>query len=269
MATREEPTTSVVALACHPAVFPTPSPHKASIPPTSSIIQEKSNKIFTTEELFHKRGPNNNKRTIAEVESGDVEEESSSEEEEPFKKKKPKVARAPVPDESDQEEEENCTSSFGEDDEYIPLDDDNFSRAIKRMSVTLGLNFENDNVSNHFKVLLESSSDETKTVFNKWAPSVSFQWLALRYSRPMKSNYFEDCWDTVPIISEELGYSIKEFLDFRGWSFHRGKDATPSMRYHPNRSLSVYDCKPVVSFGRCLQEVSFRVSSKIQASFLL
>ena len=46
--------------------------------------------------------------------------------------------------------------------------------------------------------------------------------------------YFGKCWDMVRIISEELGYTVAEYLNFRGWGFHRSlsKNNQPCLRYH-------------------------------------
>lgn len=63
-------------------------------------------------------------------------------------------------------------------------------------------------------------------------PKCSFQWLACRYSRPMKRNYFFCPWDIACIMSQELGYSVTEFLDLHGWSLHQDKNANPKLCYH-------------------------------------
>jgi hypothetical protein len=93
------------------------------------------------------------------------------------------------------------------------------------MSVTLGINFNKEAVASRYKILLQSSSDETKAVFNEQAPSVPFQWLACRYSRHMKRNYFTDSRDIVCIISEELGYNTTS---------ERGSTCIP--QYYPQNS---------------------------------
>ena len=89
-------------------------------------------------------------------------------------------------------------------------------------------------VPQQYKVMLDTSSPETKAIFDTWSPSVPFQWLACRYSKRTKMGYFGKCWDMVRIISEELGYTVAEYLNFRGWGFHRSlsKNNQPCLRYH-------------------------------------
>jgi hypothetical protein len=156
-----------------------------------------------------------------------------------------------VSNNDDSEDDDLSSSSEDEDQEdYAPSDSGGSSNDRKRKStsssdtqrllVTLGLNFDpdhdtanKDDISHRYKVLLDSSSAETRAFFNDWTPSVPFQWLACRYVKRIKRGYFTNSWDIVRIISEELGYTVTEFLDFRGWSFHRSKkDASHCLRYH-------------------------------------
>lgn len=143
--------------------------------------------------------------------------------------------------------EEGNSDSGSESDSYSPSSDEyeppgkrlkgsqgkGAGRKIQRMSVTLGLDFEDESASHGYKVLMDSSSDSTKALLNSWTPSVPFQWLASRFVRRRKSNYFLDSWDIVRVTARELGYDVVEFLNFRGWAFHRSsKDQSPHLRYH-------------------------------------
>jgi hypothetical protein len=105
--------------------------------------------------------------------------------------------------ESDNDFDSTPSSSSDEDDEeeYVCLDGDNRKRKssstqIQRLSVTVGLNFDDENdhadISNQYKVLLDSSTDKTRAIFNDWAPSVPFQWLACRFTKRVKRGYFTE-----------------------------------------------------------------------------
>ena len=95
-----------------------------------------------------------------------------------------------------------------------------------------------DTIPQQYKFLLDTSSPETKAIFDTWSHSVPFQWLACRY--------FGQSWDMVRIISEELGYTVAEYLNFRGWGFHHSqKNNQPCLRYH--------------RFEMCMQEMQEQV----------
>ena len=132
----------------------------------------------------------------------------------------------------------SSSSESSDEDEYVPPEKrrkSNSTSTAQRLSVTVGTDFDTSKnfVADSYKVLLDSSSAETKAFFDNWSPSVPFQWLACRFSKSAKRGYFTNSLDVVMIISEELGYTATEFLNIRGWSFHRSKlDGTPTLRYH-------------------------------------
>jgi hypothetical protein len=109
--------------------------------------------------------------------------------------------------------------------------------ALKRVAVTLGLDFEcntrKEKIVSDYKVLLDLSSAKTRGALDQYTPSIPFQLLACRLQpTATKRNYFLQSWDVVRVISNELGYSVTEFLNYRGWSFHRDKALKPHLRYH-------------------------------------
>ena len=91
-----------------------------------------------------------------------------------------------------------------------------------------------DTIPQLYKILMDTLSPGTQAIFDTWTPCVPFQWLASRYSKREKVGYFrQSCWDMVRIISEELGYTVTEYLNFRSWGFHRSqKNNQPCLPYH-------------------------------------
>ena len=122
----------------------------------------------------------------------------------------------------------SSSESSSDGDEYVPPEKrrkSNTSTTAQRLSVTVGTDFDTSKnfVADSYKVLLDSSSAETRAFFDNWSPSLPFQWLACRFSKSAKRGYFTNSLDVIMIISEELGYTATEFLNIRGWSFHRSK----------------------------------------------
>ena len=130
----------------------------------------------------------------------------------------------------------SSSSESSDEDEYVPPEKrrkSNSTSTAQRLSVTVGTDFDTSKnfVADSYKVLLDSSSAETKAFFDNWSPSVPFQWLACRFSKSAKRGYFTNSLDVVMIILEELGYTAPEFLNICGWSFHWSKlDGTPTLR---------------------------------------
>jgi hypothetical protein len=136
-------------------------------------------------------------------------------------------------EESEYSESEYSDESTGDEEPSSKRKRKEVSINMQRVSVTLGLDFNMDVVAADYKVLMDSASEKTKGLLNDWKPSVPFQWLACRFSRPTKRNFFHDSWDIVKVTAEELGYTVLQFLDFRGWAFHRDrKSQAPHLRYH-------------------------------------
>jgi hypothetical protein len=155
-----------------------------------------------------------------------------------------------IDDNDDDNDHSSLDSSDEEaDEEYHPPQEEQRKKrkavGSARLSVTLGTNFDEKDVDSSeseygptdtthlYKVLLDSSTDETKAIFDNWQPTVAFQWLACRFAKKVKRGFFTHSWDIVRIISEELGYTVTSFLEFRGWAFYRDKkDNSPCLRYH-------------------------------------
>jgi hypothetical protein len=126
-------------------------------------------------------------------------------------------------DDADDGDLSSSGSSEPPDEAYLPPKEEKSKKrkavGSARLSVTLGTNFDDEldatnetgvvdldeseagstNVTHLYKVLLDSSTAETKAVFDTWQPTVAFQWLACRFAKKVKRGFFTHSWDIVRI----------------------------------------------------------------------